>query len=64
MLSNFVSKEPVDQCKRFDRKEKKHIEVERPVAIAIYNKCMAVRGQDEYASFTVPFNNTYQRMVS
>ena len=27
MLSNFVGKEPVDQCKRFDQKEKKHIEV-------------------------------------
>ena len=40
MLSNFVGKEPVDQCKRFDRKEKKHIKVERPAAVAIYNKCI------------------------
>ena len=40
MLSNFVGKEPMDQCKRFDRKEKKHIKVERPAAVAIYNKCI------------------------
>ena len=40
MLSNFVGKERVDQCKRFDRKEKKNIEVERPAAVATYNKCI------------------------
>ena len=30
----------MDQCKRFDRKENKHIKVERPAAVAIYNRCM------------------------
>ena len=40
MLSNFVRKEPVDQCKHLDRKEKKHIEVQRSAAVTICNKCM------------------------
>ena len=40
MISNFVGKEPVDKCLRYDRKEKKKIGVDRPAAIAIYNKFM------------------------
>ena len=45
MLSNFVDKEPVDQCKHFDQKEKKNFKVERPAAVAIYNK--GIGGMDK-----------------
>ena len=47
MLSNFVGKEPVDQRKHFDQKEKKHTEVEQPATVAIYNKCMGEGGMDK-----------------
>lgn len=39
-ISNFAGKEPVDTCKRFDRKERKKIDVDRTKSVAIYNKFM------------------------
>lgn len=40
MLSNYLGKEPTDQCSRYDRSQKKKIDVARPAAVAIYNKFM------------------------
>ena len=39
-ISNFVGKNDVGQCNRYDRKEKKQIAVDRPKCIEIYNKFM------------------------
>ena len=39
-ISNFAGKEPVDTCKRFDRKERKKIDVDRTKSVANYNKFM------------------------
>jgi len=40
MLSNYLGKEPTDQCSRYDRKNKEKIDVPRPAAVAVYNKFM------------------------
>lgn len=40
MLSSFAAREPVDVVKRYDRKEKKIVEIQRPFSIQIYNKFM------------------------
>ena len=40
MLSNYIGKDPVDTCQRFDRKAKKKIDVERPAAVRVYNAFM------------------------
>ena len=37
LISNFVGKNNVDQCTRFDRKERSNIKVQRPTAVRIYN---------------------------
>ena len=39
-LSNYVGKEPVDTCKRLDKKQKKKIEVLRPASVKVYNSFM------------------------
>ncbi|XP_047135563.1 piggyBac transposable element-derived protein 2-like [Hydra vulgaris] len=39
-LSNYIGKNPVGTCKRYDAKQKKKIEVKRPACIQIYNKFM------------------------
>ena len=39
-ISNFAGKEPVDTCKRFDRKERKKIDVDHTKSVAIYKKFM------------------------
>ena len=38
--SNFVFKEPVGQCSRYDRKERNCIELTRPTSIETYNQYM------------------------
>ena len=39
-VSNFAGKEPTDFCKRYERTEKKKIDVEWPNSVAVYNKFM------------------------
>ncbi|CAB3987582.1 Hypothetical predicted protein [Paramuricea clavata] len=39
-ISNFLGKNPVSNCKRFDRKTKKDVSVPRPACIELYNKFM------------------------
>ena len=41
--------EPTDQCRRYDRSQKEKIDVQRPAAVAIYNKFM--RGVDNCDMF-------------
>lgn len=40
LLSTFVGTEPVMKVKRFDKKLKKHVEVDYPAIIKTYNKHM------------------------
>lgn len=40
MLSNYVRIDPAGKCKRYDRKQKKKIDVDRAAAVVIYNKFM------------------------
>ena len=40
ILFNYVGIDPADKCKRYDRKQKKKIDVDQPAAVAIYNKFM------------------------
>ena len=37
VLSNYVDIDPADKCKRYYRKQKKKIDVDRAAAVAIYN---------------------------
>lgn len=39
-ISNFLGKDPVSNCKRYDRKKKEDISVPRPACIELYNKFM------------------------
>ena len=41
MLSNYVGINLTYKCKRYDRKQKKNIDVDRPAATVIYNKFMS-----------------------
>ena len=38
--SNFVGKEPIGKCSRYDRKERKCIQLSRPASIETYNQYM------------------------
>ena len=38
--SNFIGQEPNTQCRRFDKKEKDYIMIDRPATVTIYNKFM------------------------
>jgi len=40
IASNYLGKDPIGHCNRFDRKERKKISVERPAIVAEYNKQM------------------------
>ena len=40
VISNFVGKNPVRQCMRFDRKIRKKVTVPQPAAVQLYNSCM------------------------
>ena len=37
MLSNYIRKDPVETCKKFDREGGSKIDVERPASVKIYN---------------------------
>ena len=39
-ISNFLDKDPVSNCKRYDRKKKEDVSVPRPACIELYNKFM------------------------
>ena len=39
-ISNFLGKDPVSTCERYDRKRKEEISVPRPACIELYNKFM------------------------
>ena len=39
-LSNYVGKDPIGKCNRYDKSQKKRIEIDRPNSVAIYNKFM------------------------
>ena len=38
--TNFAAVEPVDTCRRYDKKSKRHIEVQRPAVVKAYNSNM------------------------
>jgi hypothetical protein len=39
-ISNFIGKDPISSCKRYDRKKKESLTVPRPASIGLYNKFM------------------------
>ena len=39
-ISNFVGKEPVEECKRYDKNQKETVHLPRPACVGIYNKFM------------------------
>ncbi|KAL1480258.1 hypothetical protein MTO96_051188 [Rhipicephalus appendiculatus] len=45
---NFVSLEPVEKVKRYDRKAKVHVDVPRPAIFAVYNSFMGGTDQRNY----------------
>ena len=40
LISSFAGREPIDEVKRWNKKQKQHIMVQRPYIIKCYNKCM------------------------
>ena len=40
VMSNFLGKAPITQCRRFDKKNKEYMLIDRPAAITVYNKFM------------------------
>lgn len=40
MASNFVGIEPMTQCRRYDKKKKEYMQVDRPASVTEYNKFM------------------------
>ena len=44
MISNYIGMISVDTRKRFEEKEKRKIDVDRPAAVTMYNKFMGGRG--------------------
>ncbi|XP_064601159.1 piggyBac transposable element-derived protein 3-like [Liolophura sinensis] len=40
LLSTYIGTEPIDTVKRYDKAQKKHIEVERPAVVKMYNSNM------------------------
>ena len=47
MLSNYIGKDPVDICQRFDRKGGSKINTERPTSVKIYNTFLGDVGKTE-----------------
>ncbi|XP_064461695.1 piggyBac transposable element-derived protein 3-like [Ornithodoros turicata] len=55
-LSTFVATDPVEDVRRYDKKEHRHIEVPSPACVRIYNKYMGgVDLVDQMASFPDTF---------
>ena len=40
VISNFVGKNPIGECVRFDRKNRQKVTVARPAAVQVYNSYM------------------------
>ena len=40
LASNFAAVEPVDTCRRYDKKSKSHIDIRRPAVVKVYNANM------------------------
>lgn len=48
LVSNFVSVDPIQSVKRYDRKSKVHVDVPRPAIVATYNSFMGGIDQHNY----------------
>ena len=40
LISSYVGREPMTEAKRWDKKEKKHVQIQRPNIVEEYNKFM------------------------
>ena len=40
MISNFVGKQPVGKCTRYDKKKREKVSIARPAAVDLYNSYM------------------------
>lgn len=58
LASNFVAIDPVDHVRRWDKKQKTHISIERPAIIRLYNKSM---GGVDKSDFLVALYRTFIR---
>ncbi|KAH9374622.1 hypothetical protein HPB48_014670 [Haemaphysalis longicornis] len=61
LVSNFVSVEPVEKVKRYDRKAKAHVDVPRPAIVAVYNSFMGGIDQHNYQVALYKYNMTSRR---
>ena len=59
MISNFLGKDPVGNCKRYDAKKKAVISVARPACVELYNKFMG--GVDKADMFLSLYRTKYRR---
>jgi hypothetical protein len=57
MISNFLGKDPVGNCKRYDAKKKEVISVVRPACVELYNKLMG--GVDKADMFFSLYRTKY-----
>ena len=39
-ISNFIRKEPVEECKRYEKKQKETVYLPRPASVGLYNRFM------------------------
>ena len=58
MISNFLGKDPVGNCKRYDAKKKAVISVARPACVELYNKFMG--GVDKADMFLSLYRTKYR----
>ncbi|XP_063902705.1 piggyBac transposable element-derived protein 3-like, partial [Zophobas morio] len=58
MASNFVAKDPLDQVRRWDKKQRTPLSIERPAIIRLYNKSM---GGVDKSDFLVALYRTFIR---
>ncbi|XP_075739139.1 LOW QUALITY PROTEIN: piggyBac transposable element-derived protein 3 [Rhipicephalus microplus] len=61
LVSNFVSLEPVEKIKRYDRKAKVHVDVPRPAIVAVYNSFMGGIDQHNYQVALYNYNIRFRR---
>ncbi|KAB0804468.1 hypothetical protein PPYR_01438 [Photinus pyralis] len=58
MASNFAAIEPTDTVKRWGKKQKAYVQIQRPLVIALYNKSM---GGVDKSGFLVSLYRTFIR---
>lgn len=56
LVSNFMSVDPVEKIKRYDRRAKKHIDVPRPRIVGVYNSFMGGIDQHNYQVSLYKYN--------